>query len=197
DIKFDVNGLKQRKPVSTILDSQLFRQELETITQSHAKSSTNFPIKAKPSDNPITTLDLSTIAFHHLSTVAFHRFYPIADLSSRSNYSFEKGEKNLRCKLACVFRLIDILEWEQCHGTLITSRISMGKYQFLANPYGLSYQEISARKLLKVNGQGQAVDLHRQAFLVDQRQFVVHQYVYTAKPETRCIIHLRTPTTLA
>ncbi|RDD43561.1 Protein hu-li tai shao [Trichoplax sp. H2] len=184
----EVKGLKKRKPVTSILDSQTFRKELESITQGHAHNYLPTAIKPRP-NNPISTVDLST--------VAFHRFYPIADLSSRSNYSFEKGEKNLRCKLACVFRLIDILEWEQCHGTLITSRISMGKYQFLANPYGLSYQEISARKLLKVNGQGQAVDLHRQAFLVDQRQFVVHQYVYTAKPETRCIIHLRTPTTLA
>lgn len=73
----------------------------------------------------------------------------------------------------------------------------MGKYQFLANPYGLSYQEISARKLVKVNGQGQPLDLHHHSFLVDQRQFAVHQYIYTAKPETRCVIHLRTPTTLA
>lgn len=73
----------------------------------------------------------------------------------------------------------------------------MGKYQFLANPYGISYQEISARKLVKVNNQGQLLDLHRHSFLVDQRQFTVHQYIYMAKPETRCIIHLRTPTTLA
>lgn len=106
----EVSGVKKRRPVSSILDSKHFRQELENITKGHARSYLPSAIKATPS-NRISNVDLST--------VAFHRFHPIADLA-RSNVNFEKGEKNLRCKLACVFRLIDILEWEQCHGTLIT-----------------------------------------------------------------------------
>ncbi|RDD43560.1 Beta-adducin [Trichoplax sp. H2] len=191
DIKFDVNGLKQRKPVSTILDSQLFRQELETITQSHAKSSTNFPIKAKPSDNPITTLDLSTIAFH--------RFYPISDISGRNNLGLETNEKILRRKLASVFRLIDVLGWKQSQGTLLTARINLDDNKYLANPFGLSYQEISARKLIKIDDDGQLLDSSQldHNFTIDQSQYSIHQYIYSAKPGTRCVIHLRTPHTLA
>lgn len=113
---FDVNGLKKRKPVTTILDSQLFRQELENITLGHANNHKHMPIKAKPSDNPVTTLDLSS--------VAFHRFYPISDIGGRNNVGFSTKEKILRCKLAAIFRLIDILEWKQSQDALITVKHS-------------------------------------------------------------------------
>ena len=106
----EVSEVKRYRPVKSILDSKTFRQELENITKGHAHPYLPSAISATPS-NRTSKVDLST--------VAFHRFHPIADLA-KSNVHFEKGEKNLRCKLSCVFRLIDILEWEQCHGTLIT-----------------------------------------------------------------------------
>lgn len=52
---------------------------------------------------------------------------------------------------------------------------------------------------MKVDSQGQILDQNQldRHFAVDQNQFSIHQYIYSAKPDTRCVIHLRTPYTLA
>ena len=38
---------------------------------------------------------------------------PIADIKGVDSLAYSKGEKILRCKLAAVYRLIDIFGWSQ------------------------------------------------------------------------------------
>ena len=38
---------------------------------------------------------------------------PIADIRGSDSLAYEKGEKLLRCKLASVYRLIDLFGWSQ------------------------------------------------------------------------------------
>lgn len=66
---------------------------------------------------------------------------------------YGKGEKILRCKLAAVFRLIDLYGWTQGANTLITARLNQEDEQFLVNPYGMLFHEITASSLLKVGMQ--------------------------------------------
>lgn len=66
---------------------------------------------------------------------------------------YAKGEKILRCKLAAVFRLIDLYGWTQSPNTLITARLNQENEQFLVNPYGLLFHEMTASSLIKVDMQ--------------------------------------------
>nr|NVI74712.1 hu li tai shao [Cucujiformia] len=122
---------------------------------------------------------------------------PINDIRGIEAMSYGKGEKILRCKLAAVYRLIDLCGWTQGTASLITARLNQDEEHFLVNPYGMLYHEITASSLIKVDMQANVVEQGTTNFSVNISAFSLHGAIHAARPDIKCIIHLHTPSVVA
>lgn len=122
---------------------------------------------------------------------------PINDIRGVESMGYAKGEKLLRCKLAAVFRLLDLYGWTQGVGGHITARLNQDQEHFLVNPYGLLYHEVTASSLIKVDMQGTIVEQGTTNFGVHVTSFQLHSTIHAARPDIKCIIHITTPSVTA
>ena len=71
-------------------------------------------------------------------------------------------EWQTRVQLAACYRIFDMLGWTEMIYNHITVRlpdsVTHGEKQFLINPFGLHYAEVTASKLLKIDLQGNKLD---------------------------------------
>merc|ERR1719195_1436831 len=128
---------------------------------------------------------------------ASHCVVPINDIRGIDSMVYAKGEKVLRCKLAAVYRLIDLYGWTQGIYNHVTARVSQDTEHFLLNPFGMLYSEVTASSLVKVNMQGETVEEGTTNFGVNQAGFMLHSAIHQARPDIKCIIHLHTPNIVA
>ena len=150
-IEQDVKEMERRKRVKMIIESQIFKEELERIIETQLAEGYS----------PSTLAALAQVSELLLpSSNGFSNIYgrlnqmtPINDIRGIESYRYDKLEKQLRCKLASVNRLIELNGWSSSLNS-ITIRISQDKEHFLVNPYGLHPNEVSASSLLKVDMQG-------------------------------------------
>lgn len=122
---------------------------------------------------------------------------PINDIRGVESMGYAKGEKLLRCKLAAVFRLLDLYGWSHGVGGQITARLNQDQEHFLVNPYGLLYHEITASSLIKVDMQGTVVEQGTTNFGVHVAGFQLHSTIHAARPDIKCIVHITTPSVTA
>nr|NVI74734.1 hu li tai shao [Cucujiformia] len=122
---------------------------------------------------------------------------PINDIRGIEAMGYGKGEKILRCKLAAVYRLIDLCGWNQGPASLVTARLNQDEEHFLVNPYGMLYHEITASSLIKVDMQANVVEQGTTNFSVNISAFSLHGAIHAARPDIKCIIHLHTPSVVA
>ena len=122
---------------------------------------------------------------------------PINDIRGVESMGYAKGEKLLRCKLAAVFRLLDLYGWTQGVGGQITARLNQDQEHFLVNPYGLLYHEVTASSLVKVDMQGAVVEQGTTNFGVQIAGFQLHSTIHAARPDIKCIVHIATPSVTA
>lgn len=110
---------------------------------------------------------------------------------------YTKHEKILRCKLAAVYRLIDLYGWTQGIYNHVTVRISQDQEHFLLNPFGMLYNEVTASTLIKVDMQGNIVENGTTNFGVSVAGFMLHSAIHAARPDIKAIIHIHTPSIVA
>ncbi|XP_078079309.1 adducin 3 (gamma) a isoform X2 [Mustelus asterias] len=196
DLRQDFNLMEQRKRVSQILQSPAFRDELEILIQEQMKKG----------NNPAGLLALRQIAdFVMASSVAnlpsaqlnLGVTTPINDLRGIESATFVKGEKLTRCKVASLYRMVDLFGWAHLTNTCITVRVSKEQEHFLIIPKGLSYAEATASNLVKVNILGEVVDQGSTNLRIDQASFSPHAAIYAIRPDVRCAIHIYTPAAAA
>lgn len=100
----------------------------------------------------------------------------------------------LRCDLAACYRLVAAYGWSDLVFTHISAKlpdsVTGGEHQFLINPYGLMFDEITASSLVKVD-MG-CNKLHDSPFPVNPAGFVIHSAVHEARPEAGCVLHTHT-----
>nr|XP_033806174.1 beta-adducin isoform X2 [Geotrypetes seraphini] len=196
DLRQDFNVMEQKKRVTMILQSPSFRDELECLIQEQMKKGNNssniwalrqiadFMASTAPSVFPTSPMSLSMVT-------------PINDMHSSDSATLVKGERLMRCKVTSIYRLLDLYGWAQISNTYITLRINKEQDHFLVSPKGLSCSEITASSLIKVNILGEVVDQGSSSFSVDTCKFGLHSAIHSARPDTKCIIHLHTPATAA
>ena len=69
-------------------------------------------------------------------------------------------EWQTRVDLAAAYRLVAMYGWDDIVFTHITAKVpggQAGQEEFLINPYGQMFEEISASSLVKINIQGEKV----------------------------------------
>ncbi|XP_048406816.1 gamma-adducin isoform X1 [Stegostoma tigrinum] len=196
DLRQDFNLMEQRKRVSQILQSPAFRDELEFLIQEQMKKG----------NNPAGLLALRQIAdFVMASSVsAFPTAQfnlgiatPINDLRGIESATFVKGEKLTRCKVASLYRMVDLFGWAHLTNACITVRVSKEQEHFLIIPKGLSYAEATASNLMKVNILGEVVDQGSTNLRINQASFSPHAAIYAIRPDVRCVVHIHTPAAAA
>lgn len=103
-------------------------------------------------------------------------------------------EWQLRCDLAACYRLVALYGWSDLVFTHITAKlppsVAGDAHQFLINPYGLMFDEITASSLVKVDMQ--CNKLHDSPFPVNPAGFVIHSAVHAARDDAQCVLHTHT-----
>jgi len=117
-----------------------------------------------------------------MSTATFH--VP----SLRDKVSPE--EWAVRVDLAASYRLVANFGWEDLVYTHITVRVPGSEDQFLINPYGMFFDEITASSLVKIDLQGNKVG--ESPFPVNPAGFVIHSAIHAARHDARCVLHTHT-----
>jgi ribulose-5-phosphate 4-epimerase/fuculose-1-phosphate aldolase len=95
-----------------------------------------------------------------------------------------------RVDLAACYRLVSLFGWEDLVFTHITLRVPGAADQFLINPYGVFFDEITASSLVKIDLQGQMVEA--SPFPVNPAGFVIHSAIHAARHDALCVLHTHT-----
>lgn len=101
-----------------------------------------------------------------------------------------KEEWNLRVDLAAAYQLAAIFKWTDLIYTHFSARL-IGHDEFLINPYGLMFEEITASNLIKIDHDGKAID-DPLGLGYNEAGFVIHGCIHEARPEAQCVIHTHT-----
>ncbi|XP_070540143.1 alpha-adducin-like isoform X2 [Ptychodera flava] len=133
-------------------------------------------------------------ALESTRTVAgLHRYkFPICD-NDLDNINASPEEKELRCKLAAVYRLIDLYGWSNNIFNHITVNASKDNTQFLINPFGLMFYEVSASNLIKVDLEGNILERGSTEYECFRPGWLLQSAVHAARPDLQCLIHVHTP----
>lgn len=102
-------------------------------------------------------------------------------------------EWQLRLTLAACYRLFDWLGWTELIFNHITVRVPTppgAPHQYLINPFGLHYAEVTAHNLVRIDVNGQVLDGSAQP--VNAAGFVIHSAIHAAREDAHCIMHVHT-----
>ena len=105
-------------------------------------------------------------------------------------------EWQTRVDLAACYRLVAQYGWDDLVFTHITAKIPGVENQFLINPYGLMFEEITASSLVKVDKDGVKLD-DDNPFPVNPAGFVIHSAIHAARADAKCVLHVHTPNGIA
>ena len=96
----------------------------------------------------------------------------------------------VRVDLAAAYRLVSRYGWEDLVFTHISARVPGTEDQFLINPYGLFFDEITASSLVKIDQMGRK--LESSPFDVNAAGFIIHSAIHGARHDARCVLHTHT-----
>ena len=99
-----------------------------------------------------------------------------------------------RLELAACYRVFAMLGWTEMIYNHITVRlpesVAGGDKQFLINPFGLHYSEVTAGNLVKIDLQGRVLDGSRHK--VNPAGFTVHAAIHDGLAGAHCVMHTHT-----
>ncbi|XP_067272359.1 adducin 3 (gamma) a isoform X4 [Pseudorasbora parva] len=196
DLRQDFNMMEQKKRVTQILQSPAFRDELEGMIQEQMNKGNN-PAGLLALRQIADFFMASSVAGFSTSPLSLGMVTPINDMFSLESNTMVKGEKQTRCKLASLYRIVDLFSWAHFTSCYITVRVSKEQDHILIIPRGLSFAEASASNLVKVNILGDVIDQGSTNLQIDPYGFSPHAAIYSMRPDVRCIVHIRTPATAA
>ena len=98
----------------------------------------------------------------------------------------------MRVDLAAAYRLVSRYGWEDLVFTHISARVPGTEDQFLINPYGVFFDEITASSLVKIDQAGNKLD--DSAYPVNQAGFVIHSAIHAVRHDAKCVLHTHTST---
>ena len=99
-------------------------------------------------------------------------------------------EWEARIDLAAAFRLVDLHGWSDLLATHLSVRAPNTGDQFLINPFGMLFEEITASSLIKVDGDGNI--LSESVYGFNPAGFVIHSAVHMARNDAICVFHTHT-----
>lgn len=98
-----------------------------------------------------------------------------------------EDEWNMRIDLAAAYRLVALFGWDDLIFTHLTAKVP-GTDHFLINPYGMTFDEITASSLVKIDGDGKKV--MDSQFDINPAGFTIHSCIHQARSDAHCVIHV-------
>lgn len=99
------------------------------------------------------------------------------------------SEWQLRCDLAACYRLFVRFGWTDLIFTHLSARVPDSQDEYLINPYGLLFEEITASNLIKVNFAGEVVAGDHP---VNEAGHHIHSAILQARPDINVALHSHT-----
>jgi ribulose-5-phosphate 4-epimerase/fuculose-1-phosphate aldolase len=99
-------------------------------------------------------------------------------------------EWQTRVDLAAAYRLVAAFKWDDLVFTHISARIPGADNQFLINPYGLMFEEITASSLVRIDTAGTKLD--DSPFPINPAGFTIHSAIHAARHDAQCVLHTHT-----
>ena len=96
-------------------------------------------------------------------------------------------EWRARCDLAAAYRLAALYGWTDLNNTHFSARVPGSDNEFLLNPFGMLFDEITASSLIKVDHQGNI--LGDSDYPMNPAGFVIHGAIHMSSPDMNCVVH--------
>jgi len=101
------------------------------------------------------------------------------------------AERRVRIDLAAAYRLVAMNGWDDIVYTHISASVPDSPGHYLINPFGMSFDRVTASSLVQVDIAGRIVG--PSAYTVNPTGFAIHGAVHAARPDARCVMHLHSP----
>lgn len=111
----------------------------------------------------------------------------VVPLNLKSHVSPE--EWRTRVDLAAFYRLVAYYRWEDLIYTHISAKVP-GTEEFLINPYGLFFDEVTASNLVKIDLKGRKLSPSEHE--VNPAGFIIHSAIHEVRHDVQCICHVHT-----
>ena len=102
--------------------------------------------------------------------------------------SVTKEEWETRQDLAAFYRTIPYFGWDDLIFTHISAKVPGADDEFLINPYGFLFDEITASNLVKVNLKGKILSDTNN--FINPAGFTIHSAIHESRDDAHCIVHL-------
>lgn len=100
------------------------------------------------------------------------------------------AERAIRIDLAATYRLVALHGWDDLIFTHISARVPGPEHHFLINPYGMTFDEITASSLVKIGLDGNPIG--QSKYPVNPAGFTIHSAVHEVREDAGCVMHLHT-----
>ncbi|MEM9282481.1 MAG: class II aldolase/adducin family protein [Verrucomicrobiota bacterium] len=107
-----------------------------------------------------------------------------------------EAEWSLRQELADAYQVFAILGWTHLIHTHITVK-APGENQFLINPFGLLWEEITPESLVKVDDDGNIIDQGSTDYGINPAGFKIHSAIHTSQRQDKWVVHIHVPEVVA
>jgi ribulose-5-phosphate 4-epimerase/fuculose-1-phosphate aldolase len=99
-------------------------------------------------------------------------------------------ERRVRVDLAACYRLVAHYGWDDVVYTHITARVPGTRDQFLINPFGTMFGEVTASSLVKIDVDGRVIAPADAR--INPAGFVVHSAIHMHRHDAGCVLHTHT-----
>jgi ribulose-5-phosphate 4-epimerase/fuculose-1-phosphate aldolase len=106
--------------------------------------------------------------------------------SIRAQVTPEEWEQ--RVALAAVYRLVAHYHWDDLIFTHLSARVPGPDHHFLINPYGMTFDEITASNLVKVDLEGKKI--MDSPYEINPAGFTIHSAIHAAREDAKCVLHV-------
>ncbi len=97
-------------------------------------------------------------------------------------------ESEQRVALAAAYRLVAHFGWDDLIFTHLSARVPGPEHHFLINPYGMTFDEITASSLVKVDLDGNKV--MESPYEINPAGFTIHSAIHAGRDNAKCIFHV-------
>jgi ribulose-5-phosphate 4-epimerase/fuculose-1-phosphate aldolase len=93
-----------------------------------------------------------------------------------------------RVALAGVYRLVAHFGWDDLIFTHLSARVPGSDHHYLINPYGMTFDEITASSLVKVDLGGKKV--MDSPYEINPAGFTIHSAIHAVREDAKCVLHV-------
>jgi ribulose-5-phosphate 4-epimerase/fuculose-1-phosphate aldolase len=113
-----------------------------------------------------------------------------AAVVNRRTPTISDAERQVREDLAAAYRLVALYGMDDSIYTHISARVPGQEGQFLINPFGMLFRDITASSLVKIDMDGRILD--DSPHDVNPAGFTIHSAVHAARHDAACVLHTHT-----